>query len=344
MAAPKFSEWFAVGRDGEIGSQHLPAAFFQYRWRVDTEFMVPTSWFGVSGGVMKMIFALGIGEEFKSEDLLNMFCVTLRDPMTGGFIAFYTYYPALVSSSAALTIPTFAGADPYWIYAGLTSDWGIALGFIDGWFMSPIYQFRLESDASVDVQKWYPSSNINGGWFLEMRTAPATALRNSMLIDPVTGDKHLFRITAKALLCRRRMYDGSEDGKQTGLVLTYGGGSLHCTAGTAKIDYNDFAMAAAQDLLVPNAGTFYLFVTPDEKGDLELLYATAPLPIPALCMGKLVNGVLDGTLNGTLVAAPVDDYAVGRQEDGAIVVRYDSGSNQDAMVVSRDRGVTWEAA
>jgi len=61
MGAPKLGNWFAVGHDGEINAQHLPAAYFQYRWVINHEFNIPRSW-GVSGGIMTMEFELSIGE------------------------------------------------------------------------------------------------------------------------------------------------------------------------------------------------------------------------------------------------------------------------------------------
>ena len=54
------------------------------------------------------------------------------------------------------------------------------------------------------------------------------------------------------------------------------------------------------------------------------------------------NGALKA-VNGVLIAEEVDDggYAPGRNEDGLLIMTYDSDPQRDLVRVSNDRGVTW---
>jgi len=342
MAAPKFGNWFQV-KDGQaIPSQHLPASHWQYRWRIDTDFDIPYSWWGTSGGTTKMKFALKIGDGFQSEDEISFVCVVQEDLFTVGLLAFWTYYPGVIRMSGGQAYPTFAGDEGWWEYWGPTSDYGLTAGDIDGALYSPIYELDLPVGAVVDVTKYHYCTNLPGGYRLEMRTARGGAnTRTRMLIDPVAADRHTFRVVNKALLRRTRLSaEGVLDGAQSGLGVSIAGGVVTVAAGTAIVDYQSWELMAAAQVSA-GSGTVYIFFEPLAGGLGQIVTSPGPLGTPACCLGMVEGGKTLTALNGTLVATGVEDYSVGRHEDGAMVVCYDTAGAQGTMVVSRDRGVTW---
>ena len=353
MPAPKFSNWFVVEDLEEIPVEHLPAAYWQYRWVISTDFEIPESWLGVSGGLMTLDFELAIGEEFNSTDRIRFVCVTLRDYFIGSLLAFYTYYPGLQTTSAVLDVPTFGGNQPYWVYDGDSQGASLENGFIRGWWHSPIYKLGLPVGSVVDIIKFHPSSEILGGVMLQMRTARGAAGKRRTLVDPVTSNEHLPRVVDGMLLLRTRTHDGMT-GVQSGLGVSLGaitGGTVAVTVGpgAANVGYADHQLAAAATLDVSQSGSWYLLARPltpalsQGERELEIVAEQMPVSYPSVCIGRVKNGALT-SCNGVLIADDVDDgtYSPGRTEDGRMSITWDSGASLDMRKESSDRGVTWE--
>ena len=350
MAAPQFSNWFLVSDGKEISSAHVPAVYWQYRWYLDAEFAIPHSWFGVSGGLMRMEFELTLGDGFGSSDKITFVCVVQRDLFTGSLVGFYTYYPGSMSMTGALDYPTWASNQPYWEYAGETSGVDASSGWVNGWFTSPIFKVGLPAGSVVDIIKFYPSINIPlTGVALQMRTALEAPGKKRMLVDPVTADRHLPRTEDGMLLLRTRMHDGRLTGIQSGLGLTTGAITGDTIAvpilpGAAVIGYDDYRLAEGVELAVSMSGTWYVSLTPDGAGGISVTAEQWPVTYPGLVIARIKNGALT-RCNGVLIADGVSDgqYAPGRNEDGRMMMVYDTtGGGRDVVRTSRDRGVSWE--
>lgn len=183
----------------------------------------------------------------------------------------------------------------------------------------------------------------------DLRFAPvltsvlSSRARKRMLLDPVSADQYLPRIENEMLVVRTQAYDGMV-GPRTGLALSYADGTATATAGSAVIGYATYEAPGELRLEgVPTTGTVYLFLVPDEEteGRVKLAYGTEAPAGAAWCLGRVKSNRLQ-RCSGVLVADGVDEVAIDRREDGLIVLRYDAGSEEDLVAISRDRGVTWE--
>lgn len=166
--------------------------------------------------------------------------------------------------------------------------------------------------------------------------------QRDMMIDPVTSDQHLPRVTAGMLLVRTTLHDGAA-GPRDGLALTYADGVATVAPGSAVIGHVSCTATAPLTLTVP-AGTQYLYLEPAADGTLALTSAAGPVARPAWCLGMVSGGRLT-PCSGVLVATGVTDGTerIGRREDGRLVLRADlDGGEEDVEWVSRDRGVTWD--
>lgn len=331
MAALKWSNWFPIPDDGVIPEQHLPAARFQYYWGIDTTFDIPGSW-GFSGGTMRLDFELAIGEQYHSNDRANFICMTL--------FMFYEYIPGNMTMTGFATYPHFTEAGPYFVTDTPDDTGGIGTGFIQGSLYSPMFKVPLPAGTTVDVQQFTPQVPMGGGYQLWMRVAGGGKKKKVMLKDPVCGDEFLPRIEMEMLVLRTKLYDGFA-GPRHGLALSYSAGVAIVSAGSGVVGFQDVAAEAALTLDVETTGTHYLFLVPDGAGGVALESSDGPYDGPAWCLGRVRNNAL-AKCSGVLIAVAADDVAIGRGEDGRLLVRYDYGNEQDLSKVSRDRGVTWE--
>jgi hypothetical protein len=335
MGAPQFSNWFAIPANGQIPAQYLPAGVMQYRWRIDTDIEIPFSWWGIGGGTMRMTHELQIGEAFRSTDELALVCVVLKDLFTAGLIAFWTYYPGTYRFSAQETVPTLLGFQGGWEYWGPTSDYGLTAGAVDGVLVSPIYEVEIPQGSTVEVKRYYPCSNLPRGYQVQMRTAPGGRVKTPMLIDPVTHEQHLPRVIEGCLLWR------SPKGIVSGLGVKLADGVATVAPGVCWIEFTRRELRQAATVAAGTGGTRQVSLVWAD-GVLAPVVHEQPLgDQPHCCLAQIVGTRVTG-LGGTLVATGVTDFAVGRREDGRLVVRVDTREEQDRIYWSRDRGVTWE--
>lgn len=162
-----------------------------------------------------------------------------------------------------------------------------------------------------------------------------------MLVDPVTNDQHLPRLVDDMLVLRSQTPQGLT-GVQEGLGISVASGTLTVAAGTAIVDYLSYRLPAAVVLAV--SGTRYVYAEPAASGADVLEVALYESPQPSrrgICLGR-VTASRATACQGVLVAAGVSSYALGRQEDGTLVMRYDTDDEDDLEARSRDRGVTWQ--
>lgn len=163
-----------------------------------------------------------------------------------------------------------------------------------------------------------------------------------MLIDNTTANRHVFRVLSGKELVMFT-WDNSEDrldGRRSGLEVTYAGGAATVSAGTMRLARRDITTGALSlpDLTPP----CYVFLALDDSGEPQLLAGTGAISDRAAgLLAKIAANGAVTALEGVLVATGVTEHNVGRGADGLFVVHYDTASEQDQMVVSRDRGVRW---
>lgn len=331
MAAPKWSAWYPVPEDGDLDPLGLPCALFEYYWGIDTEFDIPGSW-GFNGGTMALMFELAIGEVFRSSDRASFICMTL--------FGMYEYIPGVMSMTGFAEYPHVSEAGPYFVTDNVDDTGGIGTGWIQGCFYSPTYRVALPAGTTVDVQGFTPQVPMGGGYQLWIRVAGGGKKRKVMLKDPVAGDEYLPRIEMEMLVLRTRLRDGWA-GPRSGLVLTYSNGTATVSAGSGIIGFQSVTAADPLTLDVATSGTYYLYLVPDGAGGVTLESSETTYSSPAWCLGRVKNGAL-AKCSGVLIAEDADDVAIARGEDGRLIVRYDSGDDQDLTKTSNDRGVTWE--
>jgi hypothetical protein len=331
MPAAKWGNWFPINAQGDIPEQHLPCAMFQYYWGIDTIFDIPGGW-GFSGGRMSIDFEISIGDRYHSNDHASFICMTL--------FGMYEYIPGVMTMTGFPTYPHFSEAGPFFVTDTPDDTGGMGEGYIQGSLYSPMFKVPLPAGTTVDVQEWTPQVPMQGGYQLWMRVVGGAKRPKRMVKDPVSGDEYLPRIEMEMLVLRTRLHDGFA-GPRVGLVLTYANGVATVTAGSGVIGHQDVTAAEALTADVATTGTHYLHLVPDDAGGVTLESSDGPYDGPAWCLGRVKNNVL-AKCSGVLIADDVDEVAIGRGEDGKLIVRYDSGNSQDLSKVSTDRGVTWE--
>jgi hypothetical protein len=331
MAAPKWSAWYPVPEDGDLGTLALPCAQFEYYWGIDTTFDIPGGW-GFGGGLMALMFELAIGEVFRSSDKASFICETL--------FGMYEYVPGNMVMSGFHEYPHLSEAGPYFVTDNFDDTGGIGTGWIQGSFYSPTYKVALPAGTTIDVQHFTPQVPMGGGYQLWIRVAGGGKRKKIVLKDPVSGHDYLPRIEMEMLVLRTRLHDGF-DGPRSGLVLSYSNGTATVTAGSGVVGFQAVTAPDVLEIDVEPAGTSYLFLVPDGQGGLNLESAEGPYDGAAWCLGRVKNNAL-AKCSGVLIADSVDEVAISRGEDGSLTVWYDSGNEQDLHKVSNDKGVTWE--
>ena len=360
---PILSEWKNVDSDdGSIPETLLPCGLFQYRWVVAHSFPLDP-YLGIGGGTLTMEWELAV-DSLESVDTVEFRLITQRDFLLGWLCAFYTYYPAKLTTTGPNTTSTTGKQGLVWRSEGPTVGAGITEGFIMGLLYSPVYELALTPGATVDVRKHFPCSGIGGlGYILQVRTALGGETEMPVVTDHPTRDQHHFRIHRKALLMRTWLSAfATFDGPTFGLSTSTGSGlSVSVTAGEALVGHMPAELATDATVEVTASARSYIWAVIDEEATGQA--AVPQLKIEATVGDEKPEGIacllgivdagsdavpasgIDTEHQGVVVCFDADQYgAAPPGEDGALRCIVDRGTSNDEVWESTDKGLRWASA